>query len=873
MKVIKPQRLGVLTRTFEIRRRCYFSVGVLAFFPFEQPDALLPEFALWKFLAMELGPEAALDLGMPKPGGEVLVYGKACQPGGVARAACQVRVRFGAIDKTLYVVGDRRWESGAMTSPEPFVEMPVTWDRAFGGEGYPQNPVGKGFNAKEGAPLPNVELPSRMIRGIADRPPAVGLTAMDPMWPQRASKAGTYDDAWLASDFPGLARDIDMTYFNAAPEDQRFGDCLRGDETFGVEGMHPEHPALEGRLPRAKAKIFVTRSTPEGERFIELSARPETAWLFPHAKRGVVLYRGVTEVTEDDADDVVHLVIAAEAPDAPRDEAHYRGVLARRLDREKGGAFTLRDDELLPPRPADARVLSDEAPSEIELLGGKAGLLRQRLRRRAELQLEQTRKQLNGMGIDADKYVPKQLPPEPPPPTAEQLPEVMDQAKALMAQARLDGEAQRVDAMASARALCEKHGIDFTAALEKARKKQGGPPKFTAAGELERMRGIQSRARLIGMPTPELDAKIEDPELHKKLTFAESKMREMYRRYAQAFPAAERLEGEEDTSRRGEVLRALEAGESLAGWDLTGADLSGLDLRGRDLRGTCMEAADLHGSDLTGADLTQAVFTRADLTGATLEDVRASEANFAESVLRSVLFARADLARVVMVKADVFDANFDGATLTEANFSEARFSSVSLRGVKAAQSNFSKTDLSRAICKGADFSKGRFQETVMDGADLTEVTLSSATFYRARAERVSFAGAVMNNVRVVEECSFRGSDFDGAHLEAANLRGANLEGATLRSAVLTGSELSKCNLRGADFSRAVLRGARMVRADLTGANLRSADLMEADLQKSLLHGADLRGSRMFRADLGRARWDTETHFTGAMLLRVRRVAP
>ena len=120
MKVIKPQRLSVLARTFEHEGAFHFAVSVLAFFPFERPSQLLSEVAMWKFLPTELGKDAALDLGMPKSRAEVLLTAKAYPAGGKPQAACPVRLRLGKVDKSLYAVGDRFWKGGMPSTPRPF---------------------------------------------------------------------------------------------------------------------------------------------------------------------------------------------------------------------------------------------------------------------------------------------------------------------------------------------------------------------------------------------------------------------------------------------------------------------------------------------------------------------------------------------------------------------------------------------------------------------------------------------------------------------------------------------------------------------------------------------------------------------------------
>lgn len=144
MKTIKPQKLGFLFRVFENGRTPYFVATVFVYFPLATPEVLLTEQSMYREVVPLLGREAIFDMGMPKPRGEVLVTGSAFAQGGVPRTAGAVRVACGSVDKTLWVVGDRRWTFGGATDPEPFLELPVSWANAYGGPGIPDNPVGKG---------------------------------------------------------------------------------------------------------------------------------------------------------------------------------------------------------------------------------------------------------------------------------------------------------------------------------------------------------------------------------------------------------------------------------------------------------------------------------------------------------------------------------------------------------------------------------------------------------------------------------------------------------------------------------------------------------------------------------------------------------
>ncbi|MFS8071396.1 MAG: DUF2169 domain-containing protein, partial [Byssovorax sp.] len=74
---------------------------------------------------------------------DVLFVGQAYSPGGAPSPRSMVRlavVRNGwaLIDKTLTVVGDR---AAAELEPTPFQQMPVVYERAFGGLGHAENPL------------------------------------------------------------------------------------------------------------------------------------------------------------------------------------------------------------------------------------------------------------------------------------------------------------------------------------------------------------------------------------------------------------------------------------------------------------------------------------------------------------------------------------------------------------------------------------------------------------------------------------------------------------------------------------------------------------------------------------------------------------
>ncbi|MBW2456963.1 MAG: DUF2169 domain-containing protein, partial [Deltaproteobacteria bacterium] len=518
MKTLKPQKLSVLHKTFENEGSCYFTVSIFALFAFDQPDRLLPEVSLWKLALEELGDDQALDECMPKTHGEVLVYGTAHPPGDEPQPVCAARVQLGSVDKTLYVVGDRVWRRGVATDPEPFTEMEVSWRTAFGGEGYEPNPAGKGMGpitndeGQEDHPLPNVEDPRKLVKSPKDRPAPTSFGAYPLTAPQRQKKAGTYDNHWLKNRFPGYAEDFDWTFFNVGGDDQQLEDFFQGGEPFRIENMHPAEQVIEGQLPTFQARCFVTRHGGEGE-LEAVPTRIDTVILLPNRRRGILVFRGVAEVTEDDAADLEHLLVAAEQPGAPRPLDHYRAVLEKRLDKEMGAVHSLRDDDLLPPGPTGPAP-PDDTISDVEGLIAGDGILKQRLRRRAERELDKVREEVAAMGLDPDELdLPAELPAEPKPPTLDEAPDFVGEQLRLADQLKKDVEAKQAEAEAEIRQLCEDSGVDYDVVMAEAKRASGGPPDFSAAAELERLRDMARLGDNAGVPIPWVAERLADPKL------------------------------------------------------------------------------------------------------------------------------------------------------------------------------------------------------------------------------------------------------------------------------------------------------------------------------------------------------------------------
>ncbi len=92
------------------------------------------------------------DFALSKAGTDVLLAGRAVAPGGRPATRVGVRLKVADVDKALQVVGERLVYQGAlgtaMTEPLPFLDMPLTWARGFGG----YDPVDPGNGARKTRP-------------------------------------------------------------------------------------------------------------------------------------------------------------------------------------------------------------------------------------------------------------------------------------------------------------------------------------------------------------------------------------------------------------------------------------------------------------------------------------------------------------------------------------------------------------------------------------------------------------------------------------------------------------------------------------------------------------------------------------------------
>lgn len=216
------------------------------------------------------------------PRADVWLTGHACAPGGAAVEALSVRLAIfrGALllDKTIHVRGDFKGDETV-----PFERIPLMYERAYGGIGWEDNPLGVGFGAATGGTRPNLVDPERPERPACFAPLARG-------WPSRKRLLGGADRRAIERPLAEIPAGFDWTYFQAAPEDQRI-DYLKGDEWLILDGVHPTHAHLRSYLPGVRGVARV-HGMADGGQGHPLALVADTLCIDADTLRCSVIWRG-----------------------------------------------------------------------------------------------------------------------------------------------------------------------------------------------------------------------------------------------------------------------------------------------------------------------------------------------------------------------------------------------------------------------------------------------------------------------------------------------------------------------------------------------------------------------------------------------------
>ena len=822
-----------------------------------------------------------MDFACFKPKADLLLAGKCHPPDGKALPACKVTFQVGPYTKSLAVFGDRHWKRnalglGILSEAEPFTEMELRYENSFGGAGYKQNPVGKGYNkeadesGKKVRWLPNIEDPDHLITAPGNRPDPAGFGPLNRMWKQRQSKMGTYKGDYQKKRWPWFPEDFDWSHFNAAPPDMQEEGYLRGDEKLYFENLHPIHAQYHSQLPGLRLRGFISKKIDlqkDDTTFLEVPLKLDTLWLDMEGEKLVLVWRGWTEVLSEEYEEIQHIFIMSEpVKEKPQTKEQCHALFLTALE-EYEAEWAMPPEEAEAPEPAEeaeapaAETPKVEQPPEPPPTPeiSKAELTKQ-------IQI-QTTALFAQMGLSLES-----LPPEVRQQVEDQQQRLIDKmteedTSKIMAMEQEETEAKLREEL-------DKMGIDYDnlpPLSEKAKSEQQrllqeiGIQDAEISEDETVTKSWQLMAAVmpqIGLDPENLDTLIEHAKpqfekIKKQLGIEESADKESEQPTANSQkptangqePTADDQQPTANSQEQGEVDKEinikerLAAGESLAGLDLSGMDFSGQELPGVDFSGVILAGAVFSGVNLEGAVLANADLKKADLSAANLAGANLAGADLSQANLEKANLEGADVSEGILS-----GANLKGAQLTNAVFEKAIMTDTILDQVIAAGTLFPEADLTGSSAKNSDLRAADLSKCLLNKANFQGANLTDASLEGARGININFLEANLNKLRASEKCDFSGSNFSKCESAESIWHDANLSGANFTYSKMEGADFSKCNLEKANLSGADIKSGRFAKANLKSAKMIMTNLFQSSLEKADLTGTDLSGSNMYAAE-------------------------
>ncbi len=871
------------------------------------------------------------DLAFVKPRGECFVMGSCHAPEGKPVLSQLAAFKIGPVTKKMVIIGDRSFEGlfRGQGDPQPFSEMPLCWERSFGGMGSALNPVGTGLgksmmNGKAVIRLPNIEDPGFLVRSKRDRPPPMGAFPIPRTWPERMKHTGTYDRSWQKNRWPWMPEDFDWSYFNAAPEDQRLDGFFRGDEEIALVNLHPRYSRVRCRLPGLRASAFLRES--EGDLLKPLKPELDTITVDADAGKVLCLWRAVTQVPSKSLDEYSHLFVVSEPAGDKRTPADYREWFEEcsREQESRDQAFEpapIPDDEHLgQPDTTSARV---PLPIEPKGLSSPPSLAS------PEFIASQTRSIL-------PEPIPLSSPVMAPMTSAafgdesawidilqeegsiqENTLELHEQTLELEAPSSAEAE-QTVELReelglheggGASRGLESELGMSAEQ-IEVYRRIEGGAdtledlPRFQPRPTSGSGAGIpeeppeKSQSIWIDISMDERGDENADDDVEAAQGLEEAPPTQLLKPYTEAQQAAllRFIESSDvgetrpdEETKIGGVIEQLEAGEN-EGWTLPRASLMlladgakfidsvgpiqsaplGLELPATTLFEEPIDTPEDSSDDWTREESTVLFLSRFSGPASSPHDLAESVTRIErpETDIIPKPPARFDAIRAgtADVGVELFDDGLETLKAVPLHIAEERQRQLRERVMAALSSGEG--------CAGWNLIDADLSELDLSGGDFEDALLTRALLCGSRLDGASFEGSVLHEADL-KGASFLETRFDEAYLTDIDGKGVrfertSFEGVVAIGAKLTKAELTECRCASGDFSRADLSEAVLDRvvldeADLTGARLDRAVFTDCTLVDAVLSGVSAVMAKIEECNLCLVRAFDGADFTKASL--------
>jgi len=794
MKVLKPKQLGYLERTYGIGSQHYYVLSASLYFDLQTAKPLV-ENKQMPLVAKVLG-EQILDPALPKQSAEYLVAGHAYAPQENCRQM-QVSVEVGELTKTLSIYGARHWQRNLLgfatpSKPEVFDKVKLDHQHAYGGDKTPYNPLGTGYDYSSALPQVEHKGGKPLKPGMKQEP--TGLMPLAITWPQRARYQGKHTKNWIQDYFPAMPGDTDPKLFQMAAEDQQFAGYLQGDESFNLQGMHPDQTKIQGHLPGVRVRAFIGKQAALGE---EVEMHADTLWLLPEQRLGVMFFRGQVVVKEPENLPFSTVMLAYEnMHDLPKTLGHYQQVFRLRTQPETAVAHANNDFPLMPE-------LSSEQKKQ------RAQQLSQQLAEKRQALIKQQ-------------------------------PGVKPELSAFDHILQQDLEQGNMDLTGVIAENKQKVAILQEQASKTPQEQQQKAP-WKCIDE------TQARTNFAG-PTPPIPSALADQYapadwalMHKQQRTAEQ-MSIQADDCVQISPQAKKALSQLMAER-------IQAGQDLVGVDLTGATLCDLHLEGLDFSHSILSFSDLRGATFSHCNFSQSALCNAQLAHTQFESCVFEDTNFSGVIGQACRFSQSEFRNINWRFSQLNECCWQDCLLQQGMLNNCQLQHnllINCRLLTLTWANCSLNDIEFFDCElqqntfsESELHLSRWQQSRINRCVFQQCQLPLANFNQVQADRLVFS----------VDTELLRANFSQAKCETTSFRSVKAKGLLAHQANFSRCDFSESDLRFSQFEHCRLYLCISTHTDLSYGQLIDCNCYDSRFRGAKFHHALLRKVNLLQADL------------------------
>ncbi len=899
MNIIQPLDLETGYRTFSFRQENYLAITTKMYFPLTGGD---PELFSDAYKAMSELPAPFIDEGLPKVSPEYFIAGNVMARNGKPVEGMPIGCTFVGLNKRLHATGDRYWLGGitGTSKPSPFITMPLSWEHAFGGKQFDDNPSGQGIDkvatdlGDKLVKMPNIEYPGKLLTSLGQRPKPAGFSMLMADHPQRLKNMGTYDEQWLKEDFPGYPKDFNFSAFNCAPTDQILPNPINGGEPFELEGFHADFPTIEGKIPEFTVKTFIVK---KGIEVSDLSVSDlqdvktsiDTVVFFPNQLMGMLVYRSTIKIESTDASEYQHILCAYEDKITKRDKSHYLNSLVGRIHPDLNMQYALTTKDLIPlgipcgmarltQQDADPKMLlAEHIEAQLnETISDSVNETKQQLQTLIEQQKAQgldtslLEKQLAEFGvIKKDEWqlkfeaISNRLAPIDEKTGQVDLQKVdfrafddlsklsMEYAEFQKNKAKQQIEQQIEDALTQGNTHVANE-------LDNALNRFELPPELPRPADPKAtLLRIQESLGAQGQ------SNIDLATLESQLTQGYQAQIEGYKMGAHMMDLGRPPLEDRHALLQAEVDSLIDKGASLKYMDLAGLNFANRDLTGVDFSYCYLEQCDFSHANLTDANLSYAIAARSNFKYATLINTDLNNSNIGACNFQNATVDTANTQNIECAKSDFSYASIKQFLFKDClNMLEMVFYQTHFQQVNFGDATFLETSFSHSIFDECQLESASFQQSNLSSVQVNQSTFISCNFIECTMNSLSVKHSDFSNCRFLNETTLINSQFYHSILADCTIKGIELTHSKFISCTLNSADLSEADASYCVFDESISKDALFIKTKFSHAilnnnnfmysNFMQANLVKADLSHANLYGCEFLGAHVNNTDFSRS---------------------